>query len=677
MKLEKALSLLEGKELDAMLGHWDTERHAWPVGEKERRHLLSGSLTDRTRLALGVSRLPSRLRDLLVFVVRSGKWSTPFDLKSFDSSDLPVEFIELMPVGMALAERGLFAPARAKGSGASRAQPFVIPEEVGALLELILDQANKPVDAALSLRSYLRFVDRKVLAKNLEDLGQGELNELSLAELRRALCRREVYEARVASLEDEELKRLVALIHDHGGIIDGDTRRRLGVDVHPSTLRRWGRELERAVIGCFERAELTNNGLSCRVGWLVIFEEIVDARFTDWEIEEDEAAVALQRGPDALADMRSIAGELEGQPFKVRKTGEYYKAGLKKLAKNILSPGVRIRGREEDLTFLLDFMSHKELVNRGSESHLRLTSRWREWDRKKAAERASDLLAFAGSSQNVEISSLHYGAMSTILLQQIKSFGANVWIPASAPVLRARNIYLRDALRPENAHRYQERHKHAPFPKLATPDNLQRALADLIVDGLTRVGLIELALHRDESRPFAFRITPLGAQLLGLKIKKTVTSASGLVVNPDLEIILFPENAGPDLVQEIGRFAVRLKADYALHYAITRESVQAAAASGFDEDRILRILRDNSRHDVPQNVEYSITEWCQKVITVTSRRTYLLEAPDKTSLDRLLKVAELEALVRRRLGDQVLELEDDLGQSGVLAILKDRGIYVS
>ena len=139
MKLDDALSGIEGRQLDAALGFWNLDRHAWPIGESDRRRMLREALTSKAIMEERLAQLPSRLRDLLVYVVRTGSWAEPFDLRSFDRNELPVDDFELLPVGTALAERAFFIPKRIRGRSCGRGTTFCIPEELGALLEDVFD----------------------------------------------------------------------------------------------------------------------------------------------------------------------------------------------------------------------------------------------------------------------------------------------------------------------------------------------------------------------------------------------------------------------------------------------------------------------------------------------------------------------------------------------------------
>lgn len=674
MKLERAMEMLEGRDLDAALSHWNQERHAWPVAESDRRLLLRRALTDPREVELQLSRLPSKLRDFLVFVIRLDRGSRPFDVRSFDAADLPVAPIELVPVSNALLERSFFAAVRSHLPGRGM---YAIPEELCEVLQGVIDGARRPVDATLSLGAHLRFIDRRVMTRRLEAADMGAYGELRTSEVRDHLAKRDAWDRRVEMISDPDLRSAVEAFSEHGGVIDGETRRRLDIPSDPELLESWGKELEELLLGGFEQAELTNNGISCRVGWLVVFDELVTARLRELVLDEEAAAEDVRRAPDAVADLRAIVADLEASPLKVKRSGELYKGGLKRLQKAALTPGARLRGAEEDLLFLIGFLRQRDLIAGDSDGIVRATKKWRPWSKKEIVDQVEDLLAYARAKRVDDCSMLHHGTLRDAVVEALSGLEQGQWIHVAVPVIETRNAYLREAVRPEHAARYQDRHKHAPFPMVATPDGMLRALTRWIVDALARLGIVEVAVRDDEPRPWALRLTRLGAVVFGVEEGAVVESDAGaLVVNPDHEIVVFPDRAGPQLVQAVGRFAMRVKADYALHYTLTRESVQEAAAGGLTADEILETLDASSRHAVPDNVRFSIEEWCERVVRLEARRSHLLQAPDTASLDRLLEIADFAKLVRGRLSDTTVELAEDPTQSGIVALLRDRGFYL-
>jgi hypothetical protein len=675
VKLEEALSQIEGRQLDAALGHWNLDRHAWPIGEIDRRRMLREALTSKQIMEKRLAQLPSRLRDLLVYVVRTGLWADPFDLRGFDQNEIPVDDFELLPVGTALAERAFFVPKRIRGKS-NRGTSFCIPEELGHLLEDVFNKSKGPVDASLNLQSHIRFLDRGELLHRLSELGLDDYQELDHGELRTRLCVRASIDSRVARIKNDELRTLFDNFTEHGGILDPGTLRRLGIDVEAAELQEWGRDLEQNLLGSFESSELANHGLACREGWLVIFGEVSAVLMGMGEVDQDEASADLQRGGDSIADLRTVAAEIGRSPFRIKKSGEYYKAGVKRMAKDSLSPGKRLLGEEEDLLWFLSYFKYREFTAVGLDSCLKMTPPWRDMLSQSAADQATDLFKFGMKSRNWGMSPIHHKGLREGLIEFLKVAGVGVWCDAATLVQRSRNRYFKSAVRPEQSVVYQERHKNAPFPTLASPELMHRELQRWIVEGLTRVGAIELARRGREKRPWAIRLTPLGGALLGLEVAADApNNGIALIVNPDHEIIAFPENSTPDLVHELGRFAKRVKADFALHYHLSSESVQEAAASGMTADEILHVLEEHTRHGIPENVAFSIRDWCDKLVHVTSRRLWVLEANSAGEMDRIAGLAEIKPMIVGRLNDTMVEVNEDPKESGLVNLLRDRGIY--
>ncbi len=675
MKLDEALAQIEGRQLDSALGFWNLDRHAWPIGESDRRRMLREALTCRKTMETRLSQLPSRLRDLLVYVVRTGQWLDAFDLRGFDQNELPVSDFELLPVGTALAERAFFVPKRIRGKS-GRGTSFCIPEEIGKLLEDVFNKSKRPVEASLNLQSHIRFLDRGELLERLTNLGLDELVELDHKELRNRLCVRSAIEDRVSRIENDSLRALFSNFSEHGGILDPGALRRLGIDVEEEGIVAWGQELERNLLGSFESSELANHGLACREGWLVIFGEISAVLMGMGEVDQDDASGDLQRGGDSIGDLRALASEIGRSTFRVKKDGEYYKAAVKRLAKDSLSPGKRLLGAEADLLWYLTYFKYREFCSPGLDSCLKMSPAWREMAKRPAQDMAKDLFKFAMRSKNWGMSPIHHKGLRYGIVEFLKEAGIGTWCDAPTLVQRARNRYLKNAVRPEQAQVYQERHKNAPFPKLASPDMMQRDLQAWLVEGLCRAGVIELARRGREKRPWAIRLTPLGGMLLGLEIPADApNNGVALIVNPDHEIIAFPENSTPNLIQELGRFAKRVKADFALHYHLSHESVQEAAASGMTADEILEILSSHTRHGIPDNVAFSIRDWCEKLLHVKSRRLWILEVAKKEEMDRIVGLAEIKNMIVSRLNDTMAEVEEDPRESGLVALLRDRGIY--
>lgn len=667
MKLEQAAEAWGPAELESVLDFWADQPRSWPQGEHARREWLAHRMGDSVVVEDRLKLLPSALRAVLRHVA-VGRGSRGYlDLDRLDESELPVSGHEMPPILQALSARGFLVGQRARPGG--RYGAFALVDEVGGTLERVLGRRGPPLEARFALRDWLQVLDRPQLEAALTAIERPQWLELAAGPLRSVLLQSDEIDARIDRLS-APLRRVVAGCADHGGVVGDGARRRLELDVDARQLLAWGEELEAALLGSYVRAELVNHGLAVGEGWLIVFREVAAELIDRIELDVDEAETSALGAPDALHALRTIARSLEDAPPKVRRTGEMHKSALKRIAADLGAAH-----DEQDAQLWLDVLTDQELVRTSPQSTLELTSRWREWERRPASEQAAELLAFARRVRHDDASPLHALGLRRALLRELESAGFGAWLAFDAAIARARNEHLREAVRPEQALRYQDRHKRAPFPPLATPDKLKRSLEAWTTDVLARLGIVELARPPAARRPMALRLTALGASALGLAVRRDRAPRAGLIVGADYELVLFPENVGFDRVQDVARFAERIKADYAIHFRLTRASVQEAVAGGLTEAAILGLLDELSDHEIPQNVAYSISEWAAATLRVSLRRSWLLEAPDEPALARLLAIPEVKALVVAQHGPLVLELKEDPAASGLTATLREQGVW--
>ncbi len=466
------------------------------------------------------------------------------------------------------------------------------------------------------------------------------------------------------------------MLVEHGGILEAGTLRRWGYDPDSGVFEEWGAELESLLLGSFDVPDLANAGLRANDGWLVLYSELANTRLAEIAPHEDDADEDRQMAPDALGDVMSIAADIEKTPFKVKKGGEFYKTGVKRLAKKALSPGYRPRGKEADVEFFVQFLIDSDLAKRDEGGQLAMTPLWRRWERRDIVARQEQLMEYGWRNLKGGISDVHATGLRKAMMRFCKEQGIGRWVGFNESIFIVRNRYLRETVRPDHARRYQDRHKNAPFPALASPDDLQFELSEWFMAGLVRLGLVEVSLISGEDRPWAWQLSQLGGVVLGLSNVDSLASQDALVVNPDHEVIVFTDVAGFQLSQEVGRFATRTKADFAVHFILTQESVQAGVAAGLDAESILLTLQENSSHAVPQNVEFSITEWAAKVIQLEARRSWLIQADEESDLNRLMETKELKAMEARRLSPLVVELGEDPTRAGIVEKLQERGFYL-
>ena len=184
-------------------------------------------------------------------------------------------------------------------------------------------------------------------------------------------------------------------------------------------------------------------------------------------------------------------------------------------------------------------------------------------------------------------------------------------------------------------------------------DLVEGAIITHIVAGpLNWLGLTDVGYDGDT--PTAYRLTAMGAWLLGLGAEIQITEQGGrVVVQPNFQIIAM-EPIAEQVLMTLDEFTEFEGGDRALTYRLTRESVYRGQRNGWDAARIVNYLEDATHTPLPQNVKRSLEEWQALHERITIRRGIsLLHAEDATTLDDLFANATLSPNLGRRIGNDV------------------------
>ena len=71
---------------------------------------------------------------------------------------------------------------------------------------------------------------------------------------------------------------------------------------------------------------------------------------------------------------------------------------------------------------------------------------------------------------------------------------------------------------------------------------------------------------------------------------------------------------------------------------MTRETVIKACGNGWNGEKMLKVLRRNSKRDLPANVIQEITNWSVGVRFLEVRTARLIEAPDRETFLKIISV---------------------------------------
>lgn len=173
----------------------------------------------------------------------------------------------------------------------------------------------------------------------------------------------------------------------------------------------------------------------------------------------------------------------------------------------------------------------------------------------------------------------------------------------------------------------------------------------IVTEALPTFGMIDLG--EQNGSVTAFRLTEDGARLLHGEPLPTVPSAAQVVIQPNFQIFAF-EPTGEDALFTLDQMAQRVRADQAIEYELTRDSVYRAQRAGFDAAAIIAFLESVSTVGVPQNVRRTLEEWGSQLERITlRRRAPLLHTIDEATLDALYADPDLAPLLGRRVAPTV------------------------
>jgi len=178
---------------------------------------------------------------------------------------------------------------------------------------------------------------------------------------------------------------------------------------------------------------------------------------------------------------------------------------------------------------------------------------------------------------------------------------------------------------------------------------IRQVLADLHVLGLVDRG------ETTEGLPLV-RLNEVGAWLVGHGPRPDLAPPSdgSVVIQPNFDIIVFPEGQDVSLLWPLMQAAEPISHDVALTFRITSDSIYRAAQRGTSADAVLSLLRRHSRSPIPANVVQAMSDWDHRYqqVAITTFAD-LIEADSPEQFRRFLAEVNEEQTVVRRLSETV------------------------
>jgi hypothetical protein len=202
--------------------------------------------------------------------------------------------------------------------------------------------------------------------------------------------------------------------------------------------------------------------------------------------------------------------------------------------------------------------------------------------------------------------------------------------------------------------------KHHPFwqQDALRPSQQRRWVAQFLLGLAYQFGLLQAV--RDRTGQWAVRLSPLARWLMSVVRDPVLPNSfqKTLLVQPNLEIVVYRQGASPDLIGKLSRFAVWKSLGAACTLRLQSEQIYRALEAGLGFDAILQLLERHGMKPVPPTVIESLRTWADKRerIAVYPSAT-LFEFASQSDLDEALA----RGLPGIRLSDRLAAVPSEAG----------------
>jgi len=683
--LEVALEHKSAQELTELLSFWDGRENGLEADRvrSELRRRMSSEKTVRKRVKF----LSKKLVDLLKFFLRGDGYRAELQHITGSQAFSYLSPFELKAAINALIKRGFLfhsngqvnghahEQAQAGSNGNGRADTFLVPCELGDVLQAFIWDDDRTVEETFSLRGQLaRLVDRRDLDALVQRFTDGKVS-----------CENHAHAAELLSADDTVGRRLAAVPERHQALLRlvvetyGGMASRATLQKNHRSLARWNRKelqdvLESQLLGTVRHVSLGEFGIHQFDEAVVVFAELLPPLRRLLVGPLPPVGLVRSLGVDLISDISAFLSFVEHNTIKLTLSGKVYRTAVRKLEDSFIL--ARTSGFEGDWLFqyLFDFCNSQSMIARGDDRSVVLTIKGRSWDRTPLEKKLARLLKFSCGNWTATEEPFHGEQLLELYLEGIRHLKVGEWVEINSPSFDARARYLANLDNFGVRDRFQSRFQFAQQSGMRDAHQLALALTTWARERLFLFGMLDLG--ETDGKPVALRLTPLGAKALGIELQDGDVPVAPLIVNPDFEVILFPDESSYDLITALDRFAERISSDSAYRYKLTAASIEKAVAEGLEPSDILRTLSEHCRVDVPQNVIYSIGQWAGKVKFVRQTIVSLVRGRNKEVIDRILHDEKLRPHVLERLSPTALLLSRELPREEFARLLESLGIFL-
>ena len=681
--LRKHLEALRVADLRDIHAFWSGAPEAGDLPRRRVLESLDASMRDEALVYRRVKTLTRKVLDVLLMLLR----------REGHASDLPglfrrlpgeeglrLEFHEAEAGLKALARRGFLAELGGVG-GSVGSTVYAVPQELAEMLDQLFREETRTLASVLRLEDHLRGLsatERERLRSAFAGLAPASEPGEAARLVGSAGAAADAPGAGMALVErlSPSLRALVTEVAlEHGGLVSRSAwaqgARGAG---SPWARPAWAPALEGACVGTVARLSLAAEGLAFDDEVLSVFHEVLDGLLAARDAGAPAPEAVHAPGCDLYSDLCWFLEHVRRVPVKVSREGEVARTGLKRIQDGFVSRESPVAGPAEVWAEVRSAAEHLALVKADSEGFLEVRPEAERFVRQPLERKAQDLYRLALEQPGPGGRSLHQHELRRVLASLLVRDPARWWQGHGLAAL-ARHRYLGEMESLGIRERFRDRFFSAWFSGRETLEDLVRELEQHWLPRLFLMGLLDAGLEGE--RVVAWRLSALGARVLGAARSPAATDERPLRVTPDFEVLVLPAGDVTDLVHRLDGFAPRTQSGEVVHFRLTREGLATAVMGGRGLEDLMGFLEARSTGGVPQNVAYTLRSWAQGVAFATLERGVVLRAHDEQALDRILAVPGMGAYVLRRLSPCEAFLREEPQDRALLAALRAQGVRLS
>jgi len=137
------------------------------------------------------------------------------------------------------------------------------------------------------------------------------------------------------------------------------------------------------------------------------------------------------------------------------------------------------------------------------------------------------------------------------------------------------------------------------------------------------------------------------ATLFGKKYARAAEPARCIYISPDFTLMIPDREMDPSSLYLIMAYTEIHKQDVVIEAAITKSSIINASKRGMNFDKFINTLRQYAKNEIPQNLEFLLTDWTNQTMTINISRPVLLYSSHPSFIDELLYGNTAKAVITR------------------------------